>query len=119
MMNNKRFAVIAIVAALLLGMRFYRTKAVGRIAAQRTTTADFVCDGNRTIHAVFHNGKEPSVELQLSDGRKLVLPQTPAASGARYATAGESVVFWTKGDTAFIEENGKETYANGKQVAGK
>src|SRR5581483_12293852 len=34
------------------------------------------------------------------------------ASGARYANADESFIFWNKGTTAFITENGQTTYAN-------
>jgi membrane-bound inhibitor of C-type lysozyme len=32
------------------------------------------------------------------------LPQVISGSGARYANADESFVFWNKGDTAFITE---------------
>ena len=46
----------------------------------------------------------------LSDGRVLRLPQALSASGARYANAAESIVFWNKGNTAFIEEKGNTTY---------
>jgi membrane-bound inhibitor of C-type lysozyme len=35
-----------------------------------------------------------------------------SGSGARYANSNESFVFWNKGNTAFIEENGKTTYSN-------
>jgi hypothetical protein len=51
-----------------------------------------------------------SVRLVLSDGRNLTLPQAMSASGARYANKDESIVFWNKGDTAFLEENGRTTY---------
>jgi membrane-bound inhibitor of C-type lysozyme len=35
-----------------------------------------------------------------------------SGSGARYANADESFVFWNKGDTAFITEGGgKEIYS--------
>jgi membrane-bound inhibitor of C-type lysozyme len=56
------------------------------------------------------------VELTLSDGRKLALPQAVSASGARYANADESVVFWNKGRTAFVEEAGKQTYTGCAQT---
>jgi membrane-bound inhibitor of C-type lysozyme len=32
------------------------------------------------------------------------LPQVISGSGARYANADESFVFWNKGDTAFVTE---------------
>jgi hypothetical protein len=82
------------------------------------------CDNNKTINAVFNigmptpvkPGEQPipngSVELALSDGRKITLPQTISASGIRYANQNESLIFWNKGDTAFVQENGTETYKN-------
>ncbi len=75
--------------------------------------AAFSCEQGKTIGTVFYNSK---VELTLSDGRKFSLPQAVSASGARYANADESFVFWNKGNTAFITE-GKSgtpttTYSN-------
>ena len=49
------------------------------------------------------------VVLTLTDGRKLALPQTLSGSGIRYANEGESFVFWSKGDTAFVEEGPDRT----------
>lgn len=80
-------------------------------AAPTNIWARFTCDGGKTIAAVFHNGVQHNVRLTLSDGRKLKLPQAVSGSGARYASSNESIVFWNKGDTAFIEENGKTTYS--------
>jgi membrane-bound inhibitor of C-type lysozyme len=42
----------------------------------------------------------------------MTLSQVVSASGARYANADESFVFWNKGDGAFIEEQGTTTYAD-------
>ena len=77
-----------------------------------TNTGTYVCDEGKTIAAAFY--ADPSggkVSLVLSDGRKLLLHQTIAASGARYASD-ESFVFWNKGNTAFIEEgvDHRQTY---------
>lgn len=72
--------------------------------------ARLACNDGKSIDATFVNGPKSRVELVLSDGRKLTLPQARSGSGARYANANESFVFWNKGDTAFIEENGKTTY---------
>jgi putative hemolysin len=79
--------------------------------AGSTVHARFRCQGGSTVDAVFSNGAQSSVSLQLSDGRALTLPQGLSGSGARYADAGERFVFWNKGDTAFIDENGRPTYA--------
>ncbi len=79
--------------------------------AGATVHAVFRCEAGRTVDALFSNGTPASVSLLLSDGRALALPQALSASGARYANADESFVFWNKGLTAFIDEGGKTTYA--------
>lgn len=88
------------------------------------TSVVFECDADKSIQASFYKGEDvqvalgempvPSgeVALTLSDGRAITLPQTISASGARYATPDESMVFWNKGDTAFITENETETFSN-------
>lgn len=72
-------------------------------------TATFNCDNGKNIHAIFFDGK---VELTLSDGRNMLIPQAISASGARYTNQDESFVFWNKGDTAFIQENNNTTFDN-------
>ena len=72
----------------------------------------FECDAGKTIDATFYKS---DVSLVLSDGRKMSLPQTVSASGARYANQDESLVFWNKGNTAFVTEGGAtgvQTYSN-------
>jgi membrane-bound inhibitor of C-type lysozyme len=59
----------------------------------------------------FTNGRQSSVKLALSDAREPSVPQAASGSGARYANSNESFVFWNKGNTAFIEENGRTTYS--------
>jgi membrane-bound inhibitor of C-type lysozyme len=80
-------------------------------AATPIAEAKFVCDGDKTIDAEFYS---ESVELKLGDGRSLTLPQVISGSGARYANADESFVFWNKGDTAFITEGSddEQTYSD-------
>lgn len=74
-------------------------------------TAAFKCDGSKAVTATFYPGVDKYVDLSLSDGRKLSVPRAISASGARYANADESFVFWNKGDTAFITENGTTTFS--------
>ena len=74
-----------------------------------TIKATFNCSAGKTISAEFSNEK---VELELSDDRKIELLQVVSASGARFANSDESFVFWNKGDTAFIEENGQTTFTD-------
>lgn len=72
-------------------------------------SATFVCDEGKYINAIFFSNK---VELSLSDGRNLILSQAISASGARYANENETIIFWNKGDSAFIEENAINSYNN-------
>ena len=72
-------------------------------------SAMFTCAGGKAIGAEFSGDM---VALSLSDGRNLTLPHALSADGARYANADESFVFWNKGNTAFIQENGKNTYTD-------
>lgn len=73
----------------------------------------FSCDSSKTITATFYPQDDKFVDLQLSDGRNLSVPHALSASGARYANADESFVFWNKGHTAFITEgtDSKETFS--------
>lgn len=76
----------------------------------------FKCDGDKSIDATFY---PEEVHLTLTDGRSLELPQAISASGARYANADESFVFWNKGDTAFITEGSDDHMTFKDCVAGK
>jgi len=60
-----------------------------------------------------------NVDLELSDGRSMELPQVISGSGARYANQDESFVFWNKGNTAFVTEGGDETMTYEDCVAGE
>lgn len=72
-------------------------------------TGIYYCDDIKAIVADF---RKATVSLRLSDGREMTLPQVISASGARYANADESFVFWNKGNTAFIQEGENYTYQN-------
>ena len=95
--------------------------------AQPAASVRYACDGGKSVTADYYNGPTRTapdgrpvpggrVELALSDGRRLSLPQTLSGSGIRYANAAETVVFWSKGDTAFLDEGaaGTTTYADCK-----
>ena len=79
--------------------------------AQPIATAKYVCDDDKWVEASYFPDK---VDLVLSDGRTLSVPQAMSGSGARYANADESFVFWNTGDDAFITEGDpdKPTFAN-------
>jgi len=106
-------------ALLLLAGSGLATSPPADSTTAKTIKARFTCTSEKSIDATFINGKRSSVNLVLSDGRRLALPRALSGSGARYATDDESVVFWNKGQTAFIEEGGKPTYADCVAVKSK
>ena len=76
----------------------------------------YACADDKTIAAAYYADK---VDVVLSDGREMTLPQTMSGSGIRYADADESFVFWSKGNTAFATEGDADepTYADCTEVA--
>ena len=84
------------------------------------STVRYLCQQNKTIVADFYDGKSSvgpdgrpipggRAVVQLSDGRKFSLPQTLSGSGIRYADSSGTFVFWSKGDSAFVEEGSSQT----------
>ena len=71
----------------------------------------FTCADSKTITATFYPSDDKYVDLQMSDGTNISLPRAMSGSGARYAKDDESFVFWNKGDTAFVTQNGTTTFA--------
>lgn len=116
-MNKKYLVLIIVVAIVALAGAWYfvkTPKAISNGAPQtqkpaNVISATFVCADNITIKADFYNEEPAKVKLETSDGRKLEIPRSISASGARYANEDESLVFWNKGDTAFMQENGQIT----------
>lgn len=82
-------------------------------------TVVFECTEGKLIEATFYLESDIKVDLNLSDGRALSVPRAISASGARYANQDESLVFWNKGDTAFITEDEVTTYADCVLKAGE
>ncbi len=70
----------------------------------------FTCKDAKNIIATFYPKNDTLVSLNLSDGRSIKLPHVISASGARYANKDESIIFWNKGNTAFITEGATTTY---------
>lgn len=69
----------------------------------------YSCAAGKTVHAIY---RKQEVELLLSDGRHLTVPQAISGSGARYASTDEAFVFWNKGTNAFITEGSSTTFAD-------
>lgn len=115
----KTILPLAIVAILIVAGLFFLsqnqksnpTKEISDVIQVSPTevvnTANFICADNKSIQTKF---TKDSVDVVLSDARTMKLTQTVSASGARYANADESFIFWNKGDTAFVEEAGQMTF---------
>ena len=98
-------AIVLAVSALLYGA--YTHFISDRPKEIRAT---FVCEQGKKFDVIFFFADTAMADVTLSDGRNYLLSQGMSASGARYVNSDESFVLWVKGDRAFIEENGKETY---------
>jgi len=102
--------VVVVIALFVLSAKKQINSTVTNSQPTEAITAKFICQEGKQLQAKFNSEPESSVELVLSDGRTLQLPRAISASGARYANADETIVFWNKGDTAFLEENGVSTF---------
>lgn len=98
---------IAILVLLIgaLGIHAYRSAHQKQTAV--TTTISYLCRDGKSIVAAY---TAKNAALTLSDTRALVLPQVVSGSGTRYQ--GGTTVFVTKGDNAYLEEEGVQTYAD-------
>jgi membrane-bound inhibitor of C-type lysozyme len=126
--------VILIIIVLLLILAANGTSSLPPTTTQSSTAsttqmvdAQYSCDDGKSISAMYMNATTAtttgnSVMLVLSDGRQMTLPQTISADGARYSNGNpqiaegqpgaETFIFWSKGNGAFVQENGTTTYNN-------
>jgi membrane-bound inhibitor of C-type lysozyme len=126
--------IIAIIVVVVLAIVFVyafsgsmQQPSPSQTATTQNIEAMYTCDSGKTIDATYQNATSAtttgnSVILVLSDGRQMTLPQTISADGARYSNGNpqipdgqpgaETFVFWSKGNGAFVTENGTATYNN-------
>lgn len=88
---------LTVVALLLSGCSLHQ-----HTAGEEVKTLHYLC-GTLPLTVQLDNSKE-EVSMIL-DGKQLTLKQQIAASGARYSDG--NYVFWSKGNTAFVERNDK------------
>ena len=104
---TKVTALSQIVAIILFVVIFFVGFFVGKkyentsILGVPINSVVFSCADNKSIQAAFYKN---SVHIEAASLGSLYLPQTISASGARYANDDESIVFWNKGNTAFITQ---------------
>ena len=105
-LNPARLAVLSICLSV----------AAPALAETPIASATFKCEDGKSIAATFYADE---VDLKLSDGRSMKVPQAMSGSGARYANKDETFVFWNKGDTAFVTEGKDEAMTYSDCVTGK
>lgn len=115
-MKDKIIALGVICILIVFGVWYTFYGKPAQQISQNDKTVVFMCDASKSITATFHLPSDTNVSLVLSDGRNMDVPHAISASGARYANADESFVFWNKGDTAFVIEgigsNSTTTFTN-------
>jgi membrane-bound inhibitor of C-type lysozyme len=122
-MNKKTLVFVIVIVLVFIGVLMYLNvfnKKQYQPVVQPIAQATYICNNDKTIQAVYYEGEtktvkpgeQPiptgSVNVTLSDGRVLILPQTISADGTRYANSDESFVFWSKGNGAIVLENDVE-----------
>jgi membrane-bound inhibitor of C-type lysozyme len=110
-MKNTLF-LVALVALIGIGAAVYAFTRGSAGTEQQAippfeTSQAYLCAHDAILAAGFSEGQATVV---LDDGRVFTLEQTASASGVRYANTDDQIVFFTKGDEAFLEENGIATY---------
>ncbi|MCC2631190.1 MAG: hypothetical protein K0S38_999 [Candidatus Paceibacter sp.] len=72
--------------------------------------ADFTCAASKTLHVHYYPNR---VSLKSNDDRTIELAQTASPTGgARYANKEETIAFLNKGNSAYLWEAGKTTFAD-------
>lgn len=95
-------AIVLFVAVFFVGLLIGRKVEDKLILGQAiSSNVKFICAEDKVIYADFYKN---FVHVGTNFWKAIYLPQTISASGARYANEDESVVFWNKGNTAFITE---------------
>ncbi len=105
--------------ALIFSLKNNLAELKAQSQAQQTNMVNvtYKCDGEKEISAVFMNGASNMVQLNLPNNKTYNLMQTLSADGGRYANWDNSFVFWSKGNTAFVEQDGNQTYENCTQTS--
>jgi membrane-bound inhibitor of C-type lysozyme len=102
-------AIILFVAVFYVGLMLGRGAQTRLILGKPINKVIFSCAEGKEIYAEFFYRM---VHIDPSDAKSMYLPQTISASGARYADLEETIVFWNKGDTAFVQEGEATTYSD-------
>lgn len=118
------FIVILIIIAAAAGIWYLENQKNKELESESLLNeVQYLCKDGKSIKADYFEGEiievQPDempiptgeVKVVLSDGRELILPQTISASGVRYANEDDSIIFWSKGNGAFLLEDDVQTYS--------
>ncbi|MGM0438918.1 MAG: META domain-containing protein [Patescibacteria group bacterium] len=115
-MKKSIIVLLIVIAIVFTGYLFINNEENQEVENEQNTDeyetveASFDCEEG-TIKAKFYNSEEdPYVELNLNDDREITADLVVSASGAKYESG--EVVFWNKGNEAFLEEDGETTFDN-------
>ena len=103
-MNKKILFIILIIAVIIIAVGIY----YWIYQLKDDNTFSFVCPSGNEIKISYHE-KSDSASLFV-EGEKYELNQVISASGARYANADETVVFWEHQGKATVEIDGETIY---------
>ena len=106
---SQSIAIVLFIAVFGIGFWLGTAYESKTILGEPTASANFICPDKTVIAADFYTH---FVRIETPSLGKMHLPRTISASGARYQSNDGEVVFWNKGDTAFIEQNGTTTLDN-------
>ena len=113
---SQAVAIVLFVGVFCLGIFLGRKVGVNAVLGDQINDVWFQCDSSKSIHAVFY---KTAVHVALSSGPELFLHQAISASGARYTNDDESLIFWNKGNTAFVTEGNQNNQTYRGCVVGK
>ncbi len=118
--RNKTIGSIVVVAAIVIIIALVSSRSSSP-SGTRLATAEYSCESGKTMSATFYERESSApagpglpatpggiVTLTLSDGRDMTLSQTISADGMRYANSDETFIFWSKGNSALVLEDGAE-----------
>lgn len=111
-MRRSLCAVFAAVAALsaVACTGPARNGGEGSLRALATSSGTYLCAGGERIQVTYYRLSDNSldfVKVIFPGGKERTLPSAVSASGARYTDERE-LVWWTKGDTAFVQTRGPD-----------
>ncbi len=105
-MNTKLWGGIVVTILVIGGIIWAHNQAPVDMNVPQEVKNDVVFYDQATGEAVPASFGASSVTFTEESLGTMTLPQAMSASGARYANADESIVFWNKGDSVFITQNG-------------